>query len=380
MRNTILLVMGLVICSVHSEAHIPELVFSEKILLKDLPYSDLREGPGQIYSGNLLLTEKDKAIVKMGNHSIQVVDLKSGDVETVLDVHELLRTTSEALHEHWGEEYCIPGRESFGRIKPPVYAIRFGWVQEYTKAGTYATMINFVVLDQEENNERDVFFGLLVFDKELEILEIFPVKREDDEPVPSPFMHAGGFFHEGLMFVRHVNNYHQRSYDFVKYKLESDGYYRAQDSMDHWPLALEPLSTKVRHSHVLEKDGGLHLPLGGKMLILEDWTDSGVVRELPLEENQYVISGFPIEGSGWKVAMVVNKRESIRGDDYFPSGGLALINDDYTRLLPQTNHRFRNYYFRSISVLDGKVALLFYDREEKKFAVETYEFNLANRQ
>ncbi len=358
------------------QAQLPELVRSERIFLDSISFAEQTIMEGRWNAGNLLMIDENRGIAMSGRVNIKRINLQTAQVEKKLDMDELLRMISESLHEQRSEEHCIAGRESFRRNKPPQYGITFCRVLEYTEPSTFALMTHSVVLDQEDDNERDVFYGLLVFNEELELLNFHPIE-ECEKFGRHPRMHSGGFFDGDLMFMMRSNKYHQRDYDFVKYQLKSDGNYHGKDTTAHWPLVPAPLSTRFFFSKVLERDGVVHLMLGDKMLMLEDWDDSGTIHKLPIEDNQYLVDIKPIEGTDWNAAIVANTRITVNGDTYFASWEVSLIDDEYRRAIPQTGFRYREHRFRSLSVIDHRVVVMLEDVEDNRMGVDVLEFQMV---
>nr|MBS0036667.1 hypothetical protein [Saprospiraceae bacterium] len=159
----------------------PELILQDKFYLEEIEYEELRTITHFPGSGNLKVLDETRGILLFGMVELALLDLQTGEIGKKMDVHELFRWVSDALYEHWGEEYCVPGREAFMQLKPKHYPIRFDRVLKYPGKNLYASLTHTVVLNQEtEEEERDNFIGLVVFNEELEIVDFFPLKGYEE--------------------------------------------------------------------------------------------------------------------------------------------------------------------------------------------------------
>jgi len=360
------------------QAQNPELVRTDFNFLDSISLDESIKNLALPTSASLLVFEENKGILLSRRAKIEQVNLQTGEVEKKLDMDELLLVISEELHKRISLEHCIPDREGIPRNHPYRYAIRFDRVMEYTEPSTFAVVTLPVVRNQELDNKRVFFPGLLVFNDELELLNYYPIVNT--RVIGGlQMMHYGGFFDGDLMFIKRPNFYHDRNYDFVKFRLKPDGQYHLIDTIAHWPLAPEPLANRLTYSEVLERDGAFHLMLGDKMLMLKNWTGSGSIHHLPLDDNQYLLDLKPIEGTGWNVAVVANTRTSARGDIHFASWEVTLIDDDYRMSIPQTGFRYRDFSFKSVSVIEEKVMVVMSGSKDNRIGVDVLEFQRTSK-
>lgn len=349
----------------------PELQRVHSFPIDEIKYGELRKITNWERHGNLVAVDEEKALLQVGKSDIMVIELDSGRIEKKMDMHELLPWVTESLHEHWGEEYCVPGRESFSaRVKPEFYPIRFDRIMEYPGKNRYATFTHTVVLNQEKDNERDIFVGVLIFNQELEILDFHALKGHE-ELKQSLSMNSGGFFHEDTLFIRDNPYYIDHDYDFIKFAKSPEGHYQMIDTMDHWQIMDRLGGTGFFH-HAVTREGEFHLPMGQKVMILQDWADSGDFRELPLDSNQFINTMELIGPDDWSIAWVVNRIYTRHGEPTSVEGHLSLIDSDYRRIRHQEYYDFWEQRLLSMSVLDKKVYLLFFDKR-KKFIVEVFD-------
>ena len=349
----------------------PELVRSHYFEFDDIDYSEFRNSTNYDRSGNLVALSEERALLQLGRSDIMVIELDSGRIERRINMHELLPWVTESLHEHRGEEFCVPGRESFhSRVKPEFYAIRFDRIVEYPGEGLYASLTHSVVLNQEKDNERNIFRGVLVFEEDLEVIDFHALKGHK-ELTRHPSMNSGGFFHEDTLFIRDNPYYNDFDYEFIKFEKGPEGHFQMVDTMNHWQV-MERIGGSGFFHHAVKREGEFHLPLGQKVMILQNWSDSGVFRELPLDSDQFIHTMDPIGPEGWSIAWVVNRIYTRHGEPTSLEGYVSLMDPDYRRILHQEYYHFRDQRFLSVSVLDSNAYLLFLDNR-KRFKVEVFD-------
>lgn len=377
MRRIMIFCIGFLFIPVFHFAQIPDLIYEKTIKFRDIEAGEFQNFTPLPTSGNLLLIDEYRAIYQLGTVELGILDLGSGETIQRLDMHELLRWVSEALHTERGEEFCIPGKEGFiGRIKPEYYPIHFDRIMEYPNNGAFATLTRTVTWDQDREpaDQSDLFYGLLILSSELEILHFFPL-RGYEKLQHKPSMFSGGYFHEDIAFTKVQAHLHESNYEFVKYQKTPDNAYEMIDTMTHWPLVDKSHQMSGTIFNFVEAREDFHIPLLDKIHIFDNWEDKGVLRYLPLEPGQYIHSLESMTSSQWKIAMVVNSNLIDEHTRIHQTGELSLINPNYTRIIPLKNYRFRNRLFNSITTKNNRVALLFYNRKDRTFEVEVFEFN-----
>ncbi|TVR83535.1 MAG: hypothetical protein EA409_02765 [Saprospirales bacterium] len=368
--------MGFLLIPVFHFAQIPDLIYEQTIKFRDFEAEEFQHFTPLPTGGNLLLIDDYQAIYQLGTVEVGMLDLRSGETIQRLDMHELFRWVSEAVHAERGEEFCIPGREGLsGRIKPKYYPIHFDRIMEYPKNGAFATLTRTVIWDQDREPEEqsDLFYGLLILSSELEILHFFPL-RGYEKLRHRPSMHFGGHFHEDIAFTKVQAHLHESKYEFVKYQKTQDNVYEMIDTMTHWPTVDKSHQMSGTIFNFVVANNNFHIPLLDKIHIIENWKDKGVLRYLPLEPGQYIHSLESLSSSQWKIAMVVNTDLIDEHTRVHQTGELSQINPTYTRIIPLKNYRFRDRLFNSMTTKNDRVALLFYSRKDRTFELEVFEF------
>lgn len=352
----------------------PELILSHSFTIDEIEFAELKNFSNSPSSGNMLAINEERALLQIGYSDLMLIELDSGRIEKKIDMIQLLQWVTESLHEHWGEEYCVPGRESFrGRVKPENYAIRFDRILKYSGNNQFATLTHSVVLNEEDDHEREIFVGLLVFNENLEILGFHALKGYE-ELNSIPALIRDGFFHNDHFFTRFLGGRFNLDFDFMMFEKNSRDYYQMIDTMDHWPeveLFGEPFR---RFTNIVEREDGLHLPMGKSVFILKNWSEGGIIRELPLDSNQYIFSMETLGPDDWSVTWVVNRTWALDGDPMDLTAYLSLIEPPYRRFIHLENYNLYDWSFRSMSKVDKKIYLLLFNNPYKRFKVEVFDF------
>ena len=378
MRNNIyfafLIFLSTTCFSTAVEGQNPKLIHTHSFPIEEIKYAQMRNLTNFARSGNLIAVNKEKALLQIGNSDLMVIELDSGRIEKKMDMHKLLQWVTKSLHEHWGEEYCVPGRESFhGNVKPEFYAIRFDRIIEYPAKGQLATLTHSVVFNQEKDNERDIFIGLLVFNENLEILDFYALKGYEVLK-RRPALNRGSFFHGDTLFTMDWALNDQLDYEFIKFEKKTEGYFQMADTMNHWPLLESNVSGPGSFQKAVEREDGFHIPMGDKVLILQDFPDSGLLKELPLNTDEFIYTLEPIGPEGWAVTLVIHRFWNIHNEEVSVSGHLSLIEPGYQRIIPKEKYNFHERSLRSMSVLENKLYILFFNFQKMKFIIEVFDF------
>jgi hypothetical protein len=213
-----------------------------------------------------------------------------------------------------------------------------------------------------------IISGIGFFDDQLELKNYYSV-----EPNTKPGgLYGAGFINENIFWARYANPAHKHLSDFVLFENKSGNRFELRGEIANIPLAGKMIYYPGRFASIVPFENGYLINTGTKLIWSNDFSKSGTEMPLQLESDE-ALAIIEQVNDHQLVGLKIKMDEEGAGI----TGALFETDRHFKELKILKEYDFLKCTVNSMKVLDRKLYIFYFDRENDKYMLEIMDLSGA---
>ena len=327
----------------------------------------LHKNSGWLGEARVLAVDTNFAIGEIGIVDITLFDLRSGNSIKSIDKDEVIKDLEEHIHCLLGAHYYVPHNKEGQRSRyVGVLPYEFRGLLFLEDKGKFVTNMVSVVFNRNDESEQLLFPSLVLFDKNLDNIEIIPFDPLN-RSTNSGWLNGGFFLGRDRMFTKMLAWKHNHDFDFLEYRLTEDNLYTLQDTL--FGIKTDTLGYFSRSHGCFVFNDKNYINLGSMLYSFEEGNiKEGTLVEFPHKVKRNFLHIEPYD-ENHLIAYAINNYRSEPN----PTGWLLLLGKDLS--ITREIHAFdlRKVSFSSLFTSGKSVYIVNYDVKKEKYYLLKYD-------
>lgn len=361
MRSFVPLLLALHFCS--CQAQIREV---NRIDVK-LDMTELEKKGAHFGKARVLAVDDDFAIGQFGIKDIFLFDLKLGNVVKSIDTDIIIDSLEAHIHGLLGDQYYVPDNEEYLRSRyVGVIPYEFRGLLYLMENGVFVINMVTVVFNRKDELEQLLFPSLILFDKNLDNIEIIPFDPLN-RSTNSGWSNGGFFLGQDRMFTKILAWKHNHDFDFLEYRLTDDHIYTLADTL--FGVITDTLGYGGRFHGCFAFNDKNYLNLGSMLYTFEGGKiKEGHLLPFPQKVQRNFLYIEPLD----EYRLVAYAINNYRNDPE-PTGWLLLLDRNFTITRVIDKFDLREAVFCSLFTSGKSVYVANYDEKNETYFLLRYD-------
>ncbi len=340
---------------------------SQNLIEVGFDYNELSKFTGSADNGDLMVLDKCKSLVVIGECRIGIIDNLSGDVIKVFDDSVLRIKFDSIIDKYYRGQYLTLSNEEHKYVntctRQPYIYNRFYRIDS---SNIYACEIWTIVKNLVHPELLTIIKAIAFFDENLNITKLY---ERDEDPNSTLMSEYGGFFiSKNDFYIKKAVPKKNDIYDFVHFKLQ-DGKYRVVDELSIIEKSTKPDYYPGRFFSMFQCGDYYYVYNETNYIKTSSLDSAGKSIDYGLRENEIIgllqkIDDHQVVGLRLEIDIVEGVAKKIflfQSDLYFTN----------VRLLAE--FKGSKFTVNSIKVFNKKIYLFLFDETRKKYLLTTVD-------